>query len=204
MHRSSMVLCSAALLWLPLAAHAQTDLAARPGQRVRIRIETGPLQTRTTVGTVAGVSDDSLYVRPIRGKQLIGFGASEIRSLEVSQSQKSHTVPGLLLGAGVGLALGLAARPSPLRQPDCTPPPGDIPSFDGALAMLCGVAAGTASVSVDAGRVLIPVLGTVAGGIIGALLGSRVKSDRWVPAMVPVPSASGMGLGATWSLSTRR
>ena len=149
-----VALCSAAAQLL-----AQRDSLVGPGDRVwvRHRLSSGALD-RGVKGTVEEVRRDTLLVRPTLGGSLFPVWSAEDSQLLVFAGWKSAKgrggARGLLIGAGAGGAVGLAAC-----QSDAIVQGGPV-----------GCAAGAG------------LLGGLAGLVIGLAVGASSSTEVWKPA----------------------
>ena len=140
---------------------ASVDLL--PGSRVRV---TSPATGRL-VGTLVAATDDSLRVALASGSSL-SFPTAAVSGLELSAGVQRRAWKGagigLLIGAGVGGAIGFATY----RRSEC---------YDNAIeGFFCDIVNRTSrSVTVMSDAALV---GT-AGGIVGALIG-QVGRESWV------------------------
>jgi hypothetical protein len=107
---------------------------------------------------------------------------TELSRAEVQVSRR-NTLKGTLIGGGVGLVGGLLLVAT-----------GD----DNCDADSTGICDAFAGVAETAALVWAPA----AGAAVGALVGTLVTSNTWVPAIGPVGPSDAVGL--TWSLSTGR
>ena len=131
-----------------------------PGVRVRVTesclvdLPRGPTQCDVVVGRLRSWTRDSIVVQQGSGADR-AVARSAARLVEVSDGIRSYKMLGSLVGAGVGLAVGLATP--------CTPEPGS--SDFGACTFLRTIA------------VLITV---PAGAGVGLFVGSFIRSEKWV------------------------
>jgi hypothetical protein len=148
-------------LLMPEPVPAQTSDLPPAGARVRVK------QSEYGAGWLEGklieLSADSAAIALTRTADTVRFATGRLVPVEVSQGLRARSGKGALLGlgigAGTGLILGIAASAE-----DCTG--------------FCPVEVGPAEifgVSV--------LLGGVGAGI-GALIGSRSRSERWRPVNV--------------------
>lgn len=143
--------CLAALLTVTaLMAPGAITLAQSPSllhHRVRVSTALGSGEQARYVGLVVAQESDTLRVHTGNGTQAISWNA--IRHLELSRGRRGHGRLGALIGAGVGVAFGLAT----------------VGSDDG-------------QGSTGAGVVIIPLGAGLYGGL-GALIGSLIRKERW-------------------------
>ncbi len=161
-HRS-VVAAALGLLTLVTTGGAQTPLLV-PGARVRITgpcladLPSGPAQCAVVVGRLRSWTPDTVIVQQGSGAYRALFRGN-VKRVDVSDGNRSRRWLGTAVGAGVGLAVGFAAR--------CT-------------------SGGTSdSQALDYGvctylrTIVVPV--TVAlGASLGWLVGSLIRSERWV------------------------
>ena len=128
--------------------------------QARVRVTT---DAGRFVGRWLGRTGDSLSIAGARD-QPMDFAAASVRNLEVSAGRKRQTGSGAVIGLASGLVGGLVTA-----------------------AMLCNDGCGELH-----GFVLVALAGLGAGGglIIGAIIGSQVRSERWES----VPFAVGLRL----------
>jgi hypothetical protein len=171
--RSSVVL--AVLAFAASTGAVAQELPLEPGQRVRI--------------TVPSLDLDKHEERfsELRGDTLVLTSTwcpiADVERLEVHAGRRSHAATGALIGilAGVliGTPLGIAEQSHYECDPDnalgpCIPP---LPT--------------------------IPIMFAVLGGVGGAVIGGRIKTDRWSEVALDrlrvrvVPARRGCGLGAS-------
>ncbi|MFN0181205.1 MAG: hypothetical protein ACKVZ0_20555 [Gemmatimonadales bacterium] len=153
------------LLALTTSVEAQTPLLV-PGVRVRV---TGPClvdlpssqaQCGVVVGRLRSWTPDSVVVR-------VGSGADRAvarrtaRLVEVSDGIRSYRTLGTFVGAGIGLAAGLATP--------CTPAPSDDPGTQSLGYFSCTALR----------WIFVPIAVGVGAGT-GRIVGSLLKSETWV------------------------
>ncbi len=137
----------------PLAAQ---EAPVRRGALVRVKAP--PQQPGWVVGTVVGWESESLLLEPekpdrLRGTQLT-LARDQITRLDVHRGRKRRT----LLGAGIGGLVGAAAG----------------------VAIVAGICGGLGSDACTQSQV--PIAGAIGAGggfLIGAGIGTLVKTDRW-------------------------
>lgn len=159
---------------LPASGRAQ---AAALSEGARIRVVARGLVASgdgtavgqgSMIGYLRRADSDTLWLRRDRYSGAFRTVAwSDVARLEVSQGRTPDTWKGALIGTAVGGAAGLALG---LSLPDCDPE--DWLSFE-----LCAGDGGD--------RTFVGLLATAIGTGIGALVGSRSRSERWRG--VPVP-----------------
>lgn len=177
----------ASLALLPVQRVRGQDTFVEAGARVRmLTVSAGALagapgtaHTRF-VGHLEGASRDSLRIRVgSTDGPLVSIDLGDIQELEISDGRKRNPGTGALVGAGVGLGLGVLAAAT---LDDCT--------------------VGTSRFWFDLceGEEDVLILGSViAGAAWGALIGMFIKSERWVDvppaALTLAPDRGGMALG---------
>ena len=161
---------------------AQSATSVEPGDRVRIESEEVSGEF-----TVVDRSSDALVVRKDLTKKPSTIRVDAVTKLEVSRGQRSWrgrgALAGLLVGAGVGAAIGHATY----EEHPCA-------FFD----LLCAQAP-------EDRAVFGAVLGLLPGAVIGAVIGNSLSREVWedVPMTQQLritPSAEGgVALGYTYS-----
>lgn len=162
-HRAAV---GALLLVLALVStgEAQSPVLV-PGVRVRVTesclvdLPSGPTQCAVIVGRLRSWTPDSVFVQQGSGADR-AVARSGVRLVEVSDGVRSYKTLGTFVGAGIGLAIGLAV---PCRSE----------SSNSAVAELDYV-------SCTLFRwVIVPIsVGIGAGG--GRLVGTFIRSEQWV------------------------
>lgn len=150
-----------ALLLLCPAAHAQ-GAAVVPGTRVRVQPRCTATDAarpcRALVGRLVGPAEDSLVIEDAHGVTR-RLDLSTVSRVEQSVGYRRHTLLGLGIGSLVGFGTGA------LLYSGCTTGGED----DG----FCG----------------LYYLGAVpAGAVLGMLVGSMIRTDRWE--VVPAPATA--------------
>jgi hypothetical protein len=149
--------------------------ALEPGATVRVaapQVAAAPI-----MGRVESADQDGLWIAPSAGAPL-RVPWSTVTALEV-RHHRNGVATGFAAGAIVGGIITMGALERSLRH-DSGPQPA-------------------AAVEVELKGVLWGTVGATAGGLLGAAIGSRFRSERWEPVHVgiaPVVTGSGMGLGA--------
>ena len=165
---AALVLPIALAAGVPRGAFAQstgqrTSTHLAPGSRVRV---TAPATGRF-VGTLQQATDDSVRVELASGSS-ITLPTSRLTRLELSAGVQHHGWKGagigLLSGAAVGGAIGLATY----RRPSCIP--------DALARIFCDLIDRTSREVTVAGDA---ALAGTAGAIVGALIG-HVGRETWV------------------------
>ncbi len=157
----------------PSAGSSQT---ASLGDRIRIRQANGT----TLTGTLATVSAEAiqLSVDSSRVGGAIAIPRSQIVTLERQQGTRNKStlvgIAGLLAGGAIAWAT-LADH--------------ELPTCDDFLDFSCKVPAVVGNTAGDGGRGL---LGMAAGGVVGALVGSALRTELWNSVALPAPAESGL------------
>jgi hypothetical protein len=182
---------AAALLLTGLSTElfAQTIVSVPAGSRVRLSVEQEgrPGALVRSVGTLISTDDESVVVRTGTDAEPRTFSAASLQKFEVSMGRRSRTGRGALIGA-VGLGT-VSAVQSYIEESRCEPHPFDMGTLGG-----CGSPGGMA--------VLGFAVGAVIGAGAGALIGSFVRADRWMPVSLGVRSAlvpAGEGVALSFS-----
>jgi len=170
--RTISKLCALALI-TPVAGFSQTvapdHVLVDVGSRVRVAAPVFGTKTKQ-VGTVVAVTPDTVVLR--LGATLPGrsLAAADIASLEVARGTHTRKAQGAMwgtvIGAGVGGILGYALY----KEPKC-----QSTGFFSCFTFTIGPTSRGSNTTVSA----------LAGGIVGALVGTAVGSrqtDTWVPA----------------------
>ena len=111
--------------------------------------------TQMAIGSLTGSDRDSLTLR-VRGGESATLGWSEISRVEQSIGVHRHTLAGAAIGFGAGALMG-AAYGSGIKS-------WDISSTNGAIYL--GIVFG------------------VGGGLLGAIVGDFIRTERWRPIAV--------------------
>lgn len=157
--------CATALMLLALVTtgEAQTPLLV-PGVRVRITgpcladLPSGPAQCAIVLGRLRSWTPDTVVVQQRSGADRAVF-RGDVKRVDVSDGIRSRKLLGTAVGAGVGLAVGFAAR--------CTSEgTGDSQSLD---YFGCTILR----------SFFVPVT-TLVGAGLGLFVGSLIRSERWV------------------------
>jgi hypothetical protein len=149
-------------LWTP-RAFSQAATPLDRGSRIRITFFASG--HRRLTGTVAALARDTLWLAPGQAEDTIVTPLGAIKRLEFSDGRRSAGA-GALLGGAAGLALGSIAALV-------------VTVADGCLS-------GSYSPSSPPSTGRCPSAGTVwgmtlAGGAVGAGIGTVVRGERWVP-----------------------
>lgn len=131
----------------------------------QIRITSSKYFIQKTEGRLVGLQNDTLIFESLYGRQY-RIPIQNLKSLEVAREEKSNTKEGALIGGTVtGLALGLLAAIDVSDDQDgwFTPTPGQ--AFVGGL-----------------------ISGGLIGSLTGAIIGSGIRTFRWVE--VPLEAIS--------------
>jgi len=178
------------LLALVSIGEAQTPLLV-PGVRVRVTgpclvdLPSGPAQCAVVVGRLRLWTPDSVIVQQGSGAdRAVARRAAKL--VEVSDGIRSYKTLGMFVGAGIGLAVGLAAPCTPKSSTD-----PDVQSLDYASCTLL--------------RWIVVPLGVGLGAAAGRIVGSLIKSETWVSlggdvATVGIAPHGKSGLAVTMSI----
>ena len=144
--------------------------AYRPRMRLKLRVAGS-----TVVGSLVDVDRDSIVLAKNAGHTT--YAVASVTDVQVSRGRSASAGAkfGALVGAGVGLALGVREAMAPnddyneLRDPDCD---GDTTTcrYESDAATVTGRVAGSA--------------------LLGALVGAVVRREHWVKATLPTPAAN--------------
>ena len=134
--------------------------AQEPGQRIRVRIDSAP--SRWVVGTLIAQDRDSLRLLIAGESQSVSLARSAVRRMQVSHGHSRAVVDGLAAGFGLGFIVGANAAGRRESSRVC---PND-------LSGLCAIEmeADFAQSGVTAGAI---------GGLMGAVAGFAVRTQRW-------------------------
>jgi hypothetical protein len=164
----------AAVAAISSSAAAQREVPASG----RVRITARGWQPARATGTLMRVTDDSVMVRT--GDSLVAFPRERVTRVEVPDGRRTYVGPGILIGIGVGAAIGAIGGIT--CHDDCP---------DGTTALTTGIGAG-------------------GGMLLGAGIGALVRGDRWrdYAEMPPValtlaPAPHRRGIALTMRIATR-
>ena len=164
-----MAILSAALAAEALAQDAPAPPPFRlpPGARVRVfTAGDRPVEGRLANQDASGVTLAFPNEDPFQPPAVIAFPAGSIQRLEISLGKKRHTLVGALIGA---VAFGATGFSDPVDTSGS-----------------CGYDS-----SQPCSRAEAVVVATVAGALIGGVVGHLVQTERWTPvaldAALPVP-----------------
>jgi len=143
------LLLAAALGALPVPAFAQPSGPPASGARVRFRTDSAG--DTWVQGTLLGASRDSLWLRRQASGDTLVMERAQLRRIQAFAGRTSNAVKGAEVGVAVGAAVG----------------------FGLLLEFSSGAHKSTGEVLFATGLV------GAAGGLVGALVGSGIKSDRW-------------------------
>ena len=132
-------------LELPLGAQVRLRTQAAPGGWIK-----GVLAGADT-GTIALVPEEA----PPLGANQLRVPSGSVTRLEVLTGKKKQWLPGLVIGAALGVAIGVAEPVDPVQ---CKIDPNTFCNRGAAVAAMAGTSA-----------------------FLGALVGSLVKKDVWTP-----------------------
>ncbi len=159
--RLPIYLAFACSLAAPPPAAAQRLPPLQSGTRIRYAVSP---DSGTTIGTLLVQHGDSLWVLVEPAGASATLAASSLTRLEVSRGQRDHWRAGVGLGFLAGAVIGAAAT---LSRP----------------ASSVHVVLGGITVKADEDRPREAVIGAVALGTVGALvggfIGANIRSDRW-------------------------
>jgi hypothetical protein len=173
--RGGLPLALGLLLALAPAAAAQAEpLAVGRQARLFVRGLVAPLE-----GTLLTVEPREIRIRTAGGEMAV---APDVLTRSEVLGRRGNTLRGGLIGLGAGLALGVALV---IESRDSCRPTATSP---------CGLPRDRS----EEWLLAVPALGGVA---VGALVGSRIRSSRWVPGFLPdwLPGTPGQ-LGFSWRL----
>jgi hypothetical protein len=129
-------------------------------------------------GTLLAVGPEQVRIDSPDGE--LAVPREQVTRAEVLGSS-GNTVRGGVIGLGVGLATGIVLLVQ--STDECEP------SFDNT----CGIPP-------DPNEVALLSVPALAGAAVGALVGSQIRSARWVPAFFAVAAPAGPALGMAWRL----
>src|SRR5690242_5500544 len=152
--RPAHLLLVVAVLW-PLA-HAT---AQQPGQRIRAQT---PSSRHWLVGTLIATDPDSLRLFVDGAGQPVAVGWRDVTRVEVSRGHGTRMLDGLAAGFALGFAGGANAAADRDEARVC---PNDL--------------SGICVLNIEADVVQEGVLVGAAGAVLGAVVGSRVRTERW-------------------------
>lgn len=151
-----------AVIWTAPAA-AQDRFPPEAGSRVRLVAPRYFLYGE--VGTVAASDRYGISLDLEDGGERVDVPYYEVSRLDVSRGATKLTLMGAAAGAALGMVLGATTTPMPRENPDdpfARPSGGD-----------------------PFGRM---VVGAMAGGVLGALVGSAITVERWQPVFAVHPA----------------
>lgn len=168
------ILVVVALLGFGVGAHAR-ELPEPPalelpmGAQVRVRTQASGEWIKGTLasadaGTIALVPEEA----PPLGANQLRLPSDAVTRLEIRTGKKRQWLPGLLVGAALGVALGASMDVDPER---CEFDDNYFCSRGGAIAAMGGTFAG-----------------------LGALTGSLIKKDVWTPVALDALGPPGKGV----------
>ena len=162
---------------IPAATAVQAQaVPAGVGSTVRISLqgESEPIQ-----GTIVSQSNGAWTVADVSGERTT-FAADDVAKAEVRRS-RNHWLTGALVGGGAGLILGLAVA-------------SEDDNCDEDFTGLCDAVVGSTK---TATVIWLPIVGAGAG----ALVGSLIRTPRWVPAVLPRgPNLATSSLALSWRI----
>jgi hypothetical protein len=126
-------------------APAQSPEGLSVGQRVRI---TRSSQEPPLVGSLYQVDDRQLVIDDGKGA-FTSVPTADVRKIELTMGKRSNVVRGAIIGASIGVALGVTAVVALCDDNDCI-------NEGGAIAVL-----------------------GLGGGALGAIVGAPIRTERW-------------------------
>ena len=168
-------------LVVALMSCAQAHFAEPPSGSVdvsvgsRVRVTSGAA-AEPTIGTVAGLEGDALVVRGYVSDTPMRIPIADIQRLEVSAGRMSHAGRGALIGAAVGAMSGVLVTIGDYSD--------DVHGGDPNPAATAAI-------------------GAAGGALVGAAIGWRLKTDRWLPGELPKAGVSFVPLRRGAALSFR-
>ena len=154
-------------------AQGQTSPPVPPGSRVRVMAP--PLVAPLVANFLEQRGDTLVFIEDGRGRGVWSFAINQIQRLERTAGDagrnKKPIAKGALIGAGVGLAVGLLFA-------DVAEPSDSTEKYD---------------------KVLTGLVGAGVGAGVGAFVGSRFKSERWIE--VPLPGRLSLRLNRRHGVS---
>ena len=155
-------------VWADQAVRDVLASTLRPGDRVRVTAPRAdaPWLTGRTLGQFVH-ADDSLIAIHVPNPcedTVHSFATASLKRVERSEGPRPRAMRGLLIGAAAGISLGLLLA---LRVPD---------SSDGGREMAA---------------VFFPALGVGPCAILGAMIGSTVRVEKW--RTLPLDAKVGLG-----------
>ena len=148
----------------PLGAQDSSAVRLASGLPVGVRIRTSSFgaQPEVHIGTFAGITGDTLRLRPLGGAADTSLLLANIARLDRSVGDRTLG----LQGGGIGLALGFATGMI-VGLASGTDRQSDMPMSGWQKGLLFGVPLG------------------LVGGVIGGVAGRSYHTDRWQPINVP-------------------
>ncbi len=165
-------------LWFGFAsaAYAQAEVLT-PGREAHLFVRgvISPFE-----GTLTAVEPDGLTLTLLDGS-VFTISPAQIQRSEVLGSRR-NVRRGSFMGGALGLGVGVGLLVT--SKNDC---PGQLSGYCDSFGN-----------SFHAWRLVVPPF---VGAAAGALVGYSIKTARWVPCVLPQPSADGdVGLGLAWSV----
>jgi hypothetical protein len=134
------------------------DQAPEPGDRVRLTVPCDSRAGCSVVGRLTWLRPDSIAITT--GDSTIRYPMPHVRRFQVSQGERSHE----RIGAVIGLVVGAGVTYLILER--------------GGSTSLCDQSANQDAAS--SGECLgLTALGGAAGAGLGALIGQRIRTERW-------------------------
>jgi hypothetical protein len=169
----------AALLLTPaFGLAAQAPLYSNVGNRVRLKTDSA---SQWLVGTLVGADGDSLRLRVADRAPIVSVARRTVSQFEVRYGGHSKAGKGALTGFFVGAAAGAIAG---FASGD--DPPGWFSFTAGQKALVLGL------------------LGSASGALLGAVIGASSHSDRWTSVSLGrakvalAPRGAGLALSVTF------
>jgi hypothetical protein len=170
----------------PVGRLAAQQAHVAVGQRVRVASAgEGPFFE----GRVVRLAADTVVLSDGRIEDSIVLGGR--RRLWIAAGTRSYGHPGFIVGAALGVVVGALVYPEPPSPPPCT----DYCVFD------------TRDIVPFVGRIKSAGLGLLVGAVVGAWIGSEIRTTLWQPVgpdagvrvgIAPLPNGR-LGLGASVS-----
>lgn len=166
----ALTACLALVLATPSAIALGEDATAGHGlEGDRVRLEAPSLGPKRVVGQVLATREDGLRLRLEDGRE-VEVTVADIRQLEVARGLRSKTAEGAAIGALTGAAVLLGALIA--DRGVCDEDLGGCKAYR-----------------------TVAVIGAIPGTLLGALIGSQIKTDRWE--RVPLHQRTTLRIGPT-------
>ena len=174
MRRFSIRITGSIALLLTCASALSAQDTAFVSEGSRVKIFPSVEGAEPVIGTVVDVALDTLIVLSER-EEVLAYHSSDLWKIETSEGEKKKKLLGLGVGAGAGLVTGLVICAADEANCDKWFEPGDA----------------------TAAYVLLT---TALGGGLGAVVGSLIKTERWVEAAFPAPPTVALNVGKDGSV----